>query len=573
MMKAEEDLRKKLIGIDGRGYKAYKEIRGSYAFSDYSLFIDHVQGDPFATPSRFRIEISQQVARFPGELTRNKIRCVALADYLTRQVHDQAKKNSRNRGIGKSGLIEIDRPGQAVLERTAATVDAERIEIRFFLGLPARGRTILGRQAIEMIHQALPAIVNMALKFRNLDPLSLQSFVETVEDAEAIRAQLRDHKLVAFVADGAILPRKSGIDPHPLTDGSIPFQSPPSYCVTLDRPNAGRISGMGIPFGVTLIVGGGYHGKSTLLKAISLGIYNHPPDDGREFVVTNSDAVKIRSEDGRGVSGVDISPFINNLPQKQSTTLFSTKNASGSTSQAANIIEALEVGTALLLIDEDTAATNFMIRDHRMQELIAKEKEPITPFIDKVRQIYIDHGVSTILVIGGSGDYFETANHVIAMENFKPKDVTQEAKDIAEKYASERSSEGGSTFGEISHRVPLPESLDPSRQKREVYIKTHDIDTIDFGNEKIDLSGIEQLVEKSQVRAISHALLYARKHYIDGKLTLAEITDRIMADIEADGLDRLTERRYGDLVRFRRFEWIAALNRLRALKVRTTEPG
>ena len=153
----------------------------------------------------------------------------------------------------------------------------------------------------------------------------------------------------------------------------------------------------GFPQGITLIVGGGFHGKSTLLNALEAGVYNHKPNDGRELVITDPDVVKIRAEDGRSVSGVDISPFINNLPFGQETTQFSTENASGSTSQAANIMEALECEELLrMLVDEDTAATNFMIRDQRMQQLIAKDKEPITPFIDRVRQLYNEHNVSTI---------------------------------------------------------------------------------------------------------------------------------------------------------------------------------
>jgi len=567
MVQTADILHKRLQLLEGRGYKAYKEIKGEYDFSGYVLFIDYVQGDPFATPSRFRIMIPQDTAQFPKTLARNKMRQIALADYLCRQFHLQARKKSKSRGIGKSGLIEIDVPAQAVLARTAVMVKTDEIEIRFFLGLPARGRTILGKQAIEMIFEDLPNIVEKALLFQNLDAAAVQSFVETVEDAEAMRDQLGPRNLVAFVGNGAILPRESGIDAHPLKSGAVPFQSPAAFQVTLDRPNAGEIQGMGIPVGVTLVVGGGYHGKSTLLRAIECGIDNHPLGDGRESVVTHPDAVKIRAEDGRAVSGVNISPFINNLPLKQSTHAFSTKNASGSTSQAANILEALEVGTSLLLIDEDTAATNFMIRDHRMQELIAKAQEPITPFIDKVRQLYTEQGVSCILVIGGSGDYFETADYVIAMENFLPRDVSDEAKAIAEKYRSERTKEGGSTFGEITARAPLHKSLNPKSRTREVFIKTPDIETILFGNETIDLSAITQLAEKSQVRAIAHALLYVKTHHVDGKSTVSQIADRLMREIDADGLDVLTGMPYGDLACFRRFEWAAALNRLRSLRI------
>ncbi len=284
-------------------------------------------------------------------------------------------------------------------------------------------------------------------------------------------------------------------------------------------------------------------------------------------MVTHPTAVKIRAEDGRSITGVDISPFINNLPQGRSTTQFSTQNASGSTSQAANIIEALEAGARLLLVDEDTAATNFMIRDRRMQLLIAKNQEPITPFIDKIRQLYTDYGVSTILVIGGSGDYFDVADTVIAMENFQAQDVTARAREIASLYTSERRPEGGKDFGALTPRVLSPDSLNPSRGQYLVKWKVRDINTLAFGTDDIDLSAVEQIAETGQLRAIAAAMVYAQQQYLDGQHTLAQILARMMADIEAKGLDLLMPFPEGDLVMFRRFELVAAINRLRSLKV------
>lgn len=241
--------------------------------------------------------------------------------------------------------------------------------------------------------------------------------------------------------------------------------SPASLSITIQTPNSGTVSGMGIPKGVTLIVGGGYHGKSTLLRALEIGVYNHVPGDGRERVVSNPSAVKIGAEDGRRIEKVNISPFINNLSFGKNTQAFSSENASGSTLQAANIIESLEIGASVILIDEDTSATNFMIRDHRMQELVSKEKEPITPFIDKVRHLYTDCGVSTILAIGGAGDYFDVADYVICMVEYTPRDVTGDAKRITDKFVSERISEGGTSFGRILERIPLVDNFNPKKRK------------------------------------------------------------------------------------------------------------
>lgn len=566
-MMSQADLRQQLLQLDQRSYKAYKDIQGCYAFVDFTLIIDRVQGDPFATPSQCRVKLPTSIAGFPRDLYRTRSREIALRDYLTRQFDSRARAIRQRRGTGSSGLIGIASPGQAIIERSAVFINDEEVEVRFVVGLPAFGRRIAGQHAAEMLCDELPQLVEHTLKYRHLDANAIQNHVEIAEDADGLRHQLAEQGLVAFVADGAVLPRRSGVDEHPLQDQVVAFQSPDALRVKLRCPNRGLVTGMGVPAGVTLIVGGGYHGKSTLLRAIELGVYNHVPADGRELVVTHPTAVKIRAEDGRSITGVDISPFINNLPQGRSTTQFSTQNASGSTSQAANIIEALSAGARLLLIDEDTAATNFMIRDRRMQMLIAKNQEPITPFIDKVRQLYTDYGVSTILVMGGSGDYFDVADTVIAMENFQAQDVTTRAREIASLYRSERRPEGGNDFGSLTPRVLSPDSLNPSRGQYLVKWKVRDIDTLVFGMDDIDLSAVEQIAETGQLRAIAQAMVYAQQQYVDGQRNLAEILDRMMADIEAKGLDLLTPFPSGDLVMFRRFELVAAINRLRSLKV------
>jgi len=374
--------------------------------------------------------------------------------------------------------------------------------------------------------------------------------------------------LVSFVADGSVLPRRSGVDPRPMDRGrAVPFRSPPSMRVELDTPNHGTLTGMGIGEGVTLIVGGGYHGESTLLSAIQNGVYNHIPGDGREFVVSLESAVKIRAEDGRRVEKVDISPFISELPGGVDTREFSTENASGSTSQASNIMEALEAGATLLLMDEDTSATNFLIRDRRMQELVPKEIEPITPFIDKVRQLYRERGVSTILVLGGSGDYLDVADRVICMVEFLPQDLTERAREVAERYPSGRRFEGGEVFGEVSERIPVKESFDPSRGRKAVKIKAKGEDTILFGREEIDLSSVEQIVDTAQTRAIGDAIYYSTR-YMDGRRSLREVVERVVDDVRREGLDVIGPFVSGAYAAFRGVDLAAAINRLRSLKVK-----
>ncbi|MEN8262213.1 MAG: ABC-ATPase domain-containing protein [Nitrospirota bacterium] len=567
-MSNKEDLKRILLKIEGRGYKAYKELTGSYAFDSFDLIIDHVQSDPFALPSRFRVHISHKGAGFPADTFKNKSREIGLRDFLARQFARQSREISKgNRGTGKSGLISIDTPGQEVLERTSVLIGKENIEVRFVVGLPARGRTVLTKVAESMLLKEVPQIISSSMFFSELDDKKLYAHIETVEDADFLRDRLSGLGLISFVADGAVLPRASGIDSRPLSKGKIvPFESPASMKVSVNLPNRGLIMGMGMREGVTLIVGGGYHGKSTLLDALKLGIYNHLPGDGREFVVTTENAVMIRAEDGRRIEGVDISPFINNLPYGQDTKSFCTDNASGSTSQAANIMEALEMGSSAVLIDEDTSATNFMIRDHRMQELISKDLEPITPFIDKVRQLYQDHGVSTVLVIGGSGDYFDVADYVISMKEYVPEDCTADAKAIAEKYRTEREREGGEVFGAFGVRVPMKESFDPSRGKRDVKISPKGLLSIVFGRNDIDLGAVEQLVDMSQTRAMGEAIHYATK-YMDNKRTLKDVIGRVMSDLDKSGLDALNKNKFGDYAVFRKYELASAINRLRTVKV------
>lgn len=374
-MNTEAQLREQLNRINRRSYPAYKDLRGSYQFPGYILHIDHVQGDPFAAPSKVSVEVMQKMAEFPKALFSEPHRRIALQDHLIREFGKvMSGYMFQAKGSGKSGLMSISKCGQQVLERTALTMDDRRILVRFEVGFPANGRTINAPELEKILFRFVPECVKRALYYSNMDAKKIQEIVELADDQQAIREQLPERGLVAFVANGAMLPRESGVSDRPMR-GAVPFESPESMEVELTLPHKGKIKGMGIPEGITLIVGGGYHGKSTLLKALELGVYNHIKGDGREYVITDHTAMKIRAEDGRAVSHVNISPFINNLPNGKDTVDFSTEDASGSTSQAANVVEAVNAGAKALLIDEDTSATNFMVRDELMQSVIAKDKE------------------------------------------------------------------------------------------------------------------------------------------------------------------------------------------------------
>ena len=562
-MKNLSDLKRELEKIDGRGYKTYKTLEGQYSFEDYILSIDHVQGDPFASPSRIRVIVNSN-NNFPKNLFDEKYKKITICDFLTRLFSKNIYKyGEKVFGSGKSGLIEISKCSQQVIERTSIIINNEKIEARFYVGFPARGRSVLSKELEKILFNIIPNIVKNTLIYNNINIKALNDKLKLLEDQEFIRKQLKDKKLIAFIANNSILPRESGISQKPLKDGKK-FISPKELEVEFNTPNRGLIKGMGIPEGITLIVGGGYHGKSTLLKALELGVYNHIEGDGREFVITDNTALKVRAEDGRAITKTDISLFINNLPNGKDTKKFYTENASGSTSQAANIIEGIESGTKLFLIDEDTSATNFMIRDSVMQQLVSKDKEPITPFIDVARSLYKQKGISTILVAGSSGDFFDIADLVIQMDNYEPYEVTKKAKAL---------SRGITNVNENLrvdidfNRVILKGTIESSQKG--VKVKTLGKDGISINKENIDLRAVEQIVDNEQLNTIGAIMKYAENKLIGKNLTLAQIADNITEELKNNliGIENI-KGGYGSFAIVRKQEIMCAYNRYRKIKIR-----
>jgi predicted ABC-class ATPase len=563
-------LRQKVSALNGKDYGAYQSLLGEYDFNTFKLIIQQIPKDPFAPPHTgiYRVLIPRASEPYINLDFQTKTQQVAFADFLARRFFNAAEPISKGiRGTGFSGVITINQPGQAILERNSVVITDDIIEIRCFLGLPGQGRKIDAATAEKMLLSELPEIINAAYLKQNIDADALNNHLAMAEDAEFLRNQLTGLDLVAFIADGSILPRKSGTSDNPLPIGeTVGFKSPDSLRVDIELPHSGKIQGLGIPRGVTLIVGGGYHGKSTLLNALEAGIYNHIPGDGREKCVSLPMTTKIRAYSGRYIEKTDISPFIKNLPFQKDTTAFSTENASGSTSQAANIIEAIEVGTEVLLMDEDTCATNFMIRDSKMQQLVNKDDEPITAFIDRVKQLYDQNQISTILVLGGVGDYFDVSNQVIQLKNYVPLDVTEEAHHISNQAATQREMEDPVGAFRVRDRIPIPETIDPQNQYRKFSVFAKEVHRLNFGRQILDLTDLEQLSELSQTKALGYALLYAKK-YMDKKTTLREVVQRVVEDVEEHGLDILSDRISGHFAGFRGLELAFALNRLRGFEV------
>lgn len=558
-MKTSSQLKTGILKLNGRGYPAYRDLKGKWDFGSYVLSIDHVQSDPFASPSDVSIHIAN--SGFPAHLYENKPCRIALQDRLL-AMFGQALKNRemRKSGSGKSGQVSCARTSQEILERSACTIDPQTGALIFCLniGFPAKGRSILASGLVNILFDQLPNLVEHNLIYSGMSEAQkkqLQKAYELSVDQQEIRKQLKERHLVAFAANGSVLPRESGASSR-VMKGAIPFRSTPEDEVILDLPYAGKVAGMCIPEGITLIVGGGYHGKSTLLNALEMGVYDHIDGDGREFVITRNDAAKIRSEDGRCVHTEDISAFIQSLPGGKSTEEFVSEDASGSTSQAANVAEALESGSKVLLIDEDTSATNFMIRDELMSEVVASEQEPIIPYIERIQEL-ASQGISTILVAGSSGMYFDKADRILQMKEYEPKNITAFAKEKAKAFQND-------------HTVhyppfkPAPKRIvekNPGFFQEKVKVKTNNLDTISIAREPIDIRALEQLVDSQQTAAIGKMLVFAQRNLVDGIKTTDQIADDLEAAADLNGLSFFGK---GNLARPRRQELLGALNRLRS---------
>lgn len=593
-MKTAEQLRQLLQSIDHKSYPAYKSTQGAYDFGDYTLNIDHVQGDPFASPSKVSISVAHKKAAYPAEYMEKHWRKTALEDYLVRQFHQEiARYNFKAKGSGKSGLIAISHPGPEVLSRTACECSKTAVHIRFEVGFPANGRTINSGELIKIFFDFLPRCIRQVCFYKSRKPEEVQAVIHLSDDQNYIREQLKERNLVSFVANGAVLPRESGISSRPMSGGSVAFQSPSSLQVTMDLPHHGPLTGMGIPQGITLIVGGGYHGKSTLLKALETGVYDHIAGDGREYVITDDSAMKLRAEDGRSIRNVDISLFINDLPNKKNTHCFSTEDASGSTSQAANVIESMEAGSRVFLIDEDTSATNFMVRDDLMQKIISKDKEPITPFIERVRDLYEKSGISTVMVAGSSGAYFYIADRIIQMDHYRPLDITDHTKQFCTRYGAEpiqkapnftipaagrkliRKPGGAATagghIGLHNEQYGYREKTSNNRQSRgrddRIKTKTFGKDSILVGKEPVELRFVEQLVDPEQTASLSQILRYCLEHQLLERLSVVETVDLIQEKIQKEGLNFLSSHSYASmgLSLPRKQEMFACLNRYRGV--------
>ncbi|EJB8349416.1 ABC-ATPase domain-containing protein [Vibrio cholerae] len=534
--------------LEKQNYRAYQQIKGQYDFGDFTLFIDHIQSDPYASASRLRATRAWSLTGLDWLKEKSPAYQMAARDFIARAFAEFAKQDNS---------LSIAISGQTVLDSTSVLFNEHGIELRFRMSMPAEGRDILAKKALNILTFHLPKYIRRATLERELDKAALLHHCEIVEDQEAMRAQLDDLGLVAFVANGSVLPRLAGNCDLPMKE-AVPFIAPKSLEVTLSTPNQGELVGMGIPQGITLIVGGGFHGKSTLLTALERSVYNHIPGDGRERMVTDVKAMKIRAEEGRCVHNLNLSNYINHLPMGKDTTDFSTQDASGSTSQSAWLQESIEAGVTTLLIDEDTSATNFMIRDERMQALVSKGEEPITPLVDRIGQLRDDLGISTLVVMGGSGDYLDVADTVIQMHDYQPVDVTEKAREVIAQHPTLRRNECEAPLATFTPRALNCATLQKLLLDGKFRVSAKGLDALRFGKEFTDISALEQLQSSSEVNAIGW--LWFQLAQLPG-----------WTDNPAKAMTKMLEGdwyyqampNHGDLAKPRILDAMAALNRMR----------
>ena len=593
------ELTSHLHAIDGRSYAAYKAIVGRYRSPlGWVLYIDRIQPDPYAPPTAIRVvlplaltgadarltgftprltganetltEANEPLTGTNSHLTTSPTRAVALRDYLARTLRE----------LLKGQAISIAPAGQEILERSSVNLHetwqddfstpafnapGPYLELRLRWSLPAFGREIAGRQAARNLNLDLArAVAGLDLRESELGAEAWKH-CQVAEDHAALQEILVERGWVAFLADGANLARRSGVSQLPL-EGGVPLTAPETLAQTVQLPHAGVVRGTAIPAGVTVIAGGGYHGKSTLLNAIARGIYPHIPGDGRELVATVPEAMAVRAADGRAVTGVDLRPFISHLPGRDADPAqFTTANASGSTSQAASIMESLELwgqpAQAALLLDEDTCATNLLIRDQRMRALVSSEREPITPLVDRIRALHRERGISTLIVMGGSGDYLDVADQVLIMDSYRLVDATAQARQVCA--SQPRVDTSLPDFPLPAQRLPQsPEA------KRRGPSRTRALGTqrLVLDRHEVDVADVSGLVDEGQALAVAWALRALLERHFDGRTSLSQALAQVAKRLDDVGLDALGEAHPAFLVRPRLVDVGAAVNRLRSLQ-------
>ena len=508
--------------LNGKNYGLYKSLADKpWDFGDFALEFLHVQGDPYAPASRVVIKANLSMLGYAGEWGGSFERRLALSDFLHRKLSRLVKEKYPD----KDAAIVFDTAGPEMLVRNSLWIDNGELRACLQVRLPGEGRKIQAEVAAEILTMVLPDLVSAGLYYSKSDEAALQEHFRVLAERKEILAQLESRGLCAFVPDGAVLPRASGLSELPL-EGAVPFTAPEQMAVTLDV--CGReIRGMGIPKGITVITGGAFHGKSTLLQALTRAVYPHIPGDGREGIVIDESALRVGVEDGRSVRGTDLSQFVRDLPGGVSTKNFNTLSASGSTSEAANLLEAMEAGSRAFLIDEDSSAVNFLIRDVRVRKLLGDDREPLIPLTDRIREISAQ-GYSFILVAGACGDYLDLADNIVIMANYKA-----ECAKSSQPQTSSGEAAASSARPFVGYMQPLQKSVRPtSAVERQVKVKLSGDTLLQIGFLVSDTSRLNTLVDKQQRLGAGFVLLNLLQNAASNSESSDASADSVAATIQ-----------------------------------------
>lgn len=565
-MRDKKEFYQILSAINGAAATEYSRLVGDFDFSRYVLKINSLdqveQGGNLLV-----VRVPQILAGFPPHLFNTPVRRTALEDFLTRRLVAEIDRLSRYdaKGISRRRLT-IAVPGQKILPRTSLLAAEEYLEARITVHLPLAGGLVDSVGAQEIFFEDLSDVVNRSLIYCNLDDAELEEFVDLMEDVDQIRQILPTRGLVAFLAEGSLLSRLGNTD-YPGHDELRPLFVDESLSMEMDTPNGGTVRGVGIPQGITLILGDAYSGRSDILSGIAHGIYNHIPGDGRERCVTVPDAVQVAAEVGRSIQRVDLSFFLGALPGEENTSLYSRIDADPSAAQAAQVIESLEVGARVLLFDESSSSSAFLTRDARLDPVMPITEQHIQPLSVRARQLVDDLGVS--LVVAGSSsvaEFISVADQIYRVEGGKLEDITEACKAI------EIQSQDVPAYQDVARLVErsrwvVPSSLDPSSGKEDQHVEALARDLLEFGRSTIDLQGVKQLADIYQTETIGRILYYAKIHYLDERRPIRELLDLVDRDLSTEGLECLSRDLRGDFARPRRYEIAAALNRLDTLRI------
>ena len=572
-----------LSSLADQSFQNIRKLCGSYHFPRFELSFIKMQGSPGANPASIAsVKIALPDSQLPEHFLQTAECKLAVADFLIRRFrHGIDRFAQQNRGKDGSGSFNTIALSQKMLIRDSVLFDDKAVYLRFIISLPAKGQgggVFDAEQAWIMLSRELTAIVDATFFYQHYDQQTrtlLQQFVDVQKTRAEIIQFIQQQALVAFIANDAKLPRHSGVDDRPSLSGLVKtFQSPASLQITIPLSTGRSITGMGIKEGITCITGGGYHGKSTLMQAFLAGVYAHIPGDGREYVVTREDAFFIRAEEGRSIRDVDISPFIGDLPNGLKTDCFSSDNASGSTSQAANIVEAIESGSRLLLFDEDTCATNFLVRDELIKKILDATQEPIKPLYSTVRSLWKKQRVSMIFVVGGLGYFLQKADTCLLMDNYRCDDITAKVRNRLGAIAEEDTPLPDFS---ASRRLAI-DNFDPvyinRRLNKTLAKRIKDLRNaprqLEYGMDLVNLDTVAQIAEAPQILAIGYCLLALRaqlKRLGDKPETIRFWIDWLEDEINKHGLDILKPDYPGTLSMPRKYELAAAINRIRSLRI------